>query len=33
VTWIRENGRIVEDGEPEEPLSTGGLFGGLVRTS
>ena len=33
VTWIRENGRIVEDGELPEPVSTGGLFGGLVRTS
>jgi nitroreductase len=30
ITWIRENGLIVEDGEPLEPISTHGLFGGLV---
>lgn len=30
ITWIRDDGRIVEDGEPEGPISSHGLFGGLV---
>ena len=30
ITWIRDESRVVEDGEPAEPVSTHGLFGGLV---
>jgi nitroreductase len=30
ITWIRDDARVTEDGEPAEPIPTRGLFGGLV---
>src|SRR5579863_3557427 len=30
ITWLRDESGMIEDGEPAKPVSTHGLFGGLV---